>query len=118
MRALEVAKALKKENVGVAVLHVPTIKPLDRATILKEAGRSGRLVVVAENHSVMGGLGEAVAELSERHRPEHRLRAAALQGRELVEGVRSDPDRSEEHTSELKSLMRISYAVFCLKKKH
>src|SRR3546814_8207688 len=30
----------------------------------------------------------------------------------------ADPDRSEEHTSELQSLMRISYAVFCLKKKH
>src|SRR3546814_8949058 len=30
---------------------------------------------------------------------------------------RSDLDRSEEHTSELQSLMRISYAVFCLKKK-
>src|SRR3546814_1523396 len=29
----------------------------------------------------------------------------------------ADPDRSEEHTSELQSLMRISYAVFCLKKK-
>src|SRR3546814_994314 len=29
-----------------------------------------------------------------------------------------DPTRSEEHTSELQSLMRISYAVFCLKKKH
>src|SRR3546814_7154867 len=29
----------------------------------------------------------------------------------------SPPDRSEEHTSELQSLMRISYAVFCLKKK-
>src|SRR3546814_5224751 len=29
-----------------------------------------------------------------------------------------DPFRSEEHTSELQSLMRISYAVFCLKKKH
>src|SRR3546814_2998375 len=28
-----------------------------------------------------------------------------------------DEDRSEEHTSELQSLMRISYAVFCLKKK-
>src|SRR3546814_5831731 len=66
-----------------------------------------------------GGAAQAVAELSERHRPEHRLRAAALQGRELVEGVRSDPDRprSEEHTSELQSLMRNSYAVFCLKKK-
>src|SRR3546814_1547518 len=31
--------------------------------------------------------------------------------------LRSDPHRSEEHTSELQSLMRISYAVFCLKKK-
>src|SRR3546814_7667202 len=31
-------------------------------------------------------------------------------------GVQS-PGRSEEHTSELQSLMRISYAVFCLKKK-
>src|SRR3546814_8683951 len=33
------------------------------------------------------------------------------------EGVAVDLDRSEEHTSELQSLMRISYAVFCLKKK-
>src|SRR3546814_9635303 len=32
-------------------------------------------------------------------------------------GARSSPARSEEHTSELQSLMRISYAVFCLKKK-
>src|SRR3546814_4961272 len=32
-------------------------------------------------------------------------------------GCRSRPGRSEEHTSELQSLMRISYAVFCLKKK-
>src|SRR3546814_4532933 len=32
-------------------------------------------------------------------------------------GARGDPRRSEEHTSELQSLMRISYAVFCLKKK-
>src|SRR3546814_8329179 len=32
--------------------------------------------------------------------------------------ARYEPERSEEHTSELQSLMRISYAVFCLKKKH
>src|SRR3546814_2788324 len=31
--------------------------------------------------------------------------------------ARVDKERSEEHTSELQSLMRISYAVFCLKKK-
>ncbi|GJE61250.1 transketolase family protein [Methylobacterium trifolii] len=61
MRALEVAQALADDNVDVAVLHVPTIKPLDEATILHEAGRGGRLVVVAENHTVIGGLGEAVA---------------------------------------------------------
>ena len=61
MRALEVATKLEADRVGVAVLHVPTIKPLDTATILREAGRTGRMVVVAENHSVIGGLGEAVA---------------------------------------------------------
>jgi transketolase len=61
MRALEVAEALKAENVGVAVLHAPTIKPLDEEAVIREARRSGRLVVVAENHSVVGGIGEAVA---------------------------------------------------------
>lgn len=61
MRALDASKRLKKDNVGAAVLHVPTIKPLDEATILKEAAQPGRLVIVAENHSVVGGLGEAVA---------------------------------------------------------
>jgi transketolase len=63
MRALEVAKRLEADRIGAAVLHVPTIKPLDEATILAEAGRGGRMVVVAENHSVIGGLGEAVATL-------------------------------------------------------
>src|SRR3546814_2712786 len=38
------------------------------------------------------------------------------QGEDVVAGIRT-PQRSEEHTSELQSLMRISYAVFCLKKK-
>jgi transketolase len=63
MRSLEVAQQLQADGVDVAVLHVPTIKPLDEATILAEVRRSGRLVVVAENHSVIGGLGEAVATL-------------------------------------------------------
>ena len=61
MRALEAAKALKQDGVDAAVLHVPTIKPLDEATIVSECGKAGRLVVVAENHTVIGGLGEAVA---------------------------------------------------------
>lgn len=61
MRALDAAEKLARDNVDVAVLHVPTIKPLDTATIIAEAARGGRLVVTAENHTVVGGLGEAVA---------------------------------------------------------
>jgi transketolase len=61
MRALEAAAALQSDQVDAAVLHVPTLKPLDAATILREAARPGRLVVVAENHSIIGGLGDAVA---------------------------------------------------------
>lgn len=61
MRALEAAQALAADNLGTAVLHCPTIKPLDVATIVQAVSSQPRLVVVAENHSVVGGLGEAVA---------------------------------------------------------
>ena len=61
MRSLEVAKAFQADGVDVGVLHVPTIKPLDEEAIVREASRSGRLFIVAENHSTVGGLGEAVA---------------------------------------------------------
>ncbi|WGF88527.1 transketolase family protein [Marinivivus vitaminiproducens] len=61
MRALAAAEQLEADGIGMAVLHSPTIKPLDEATILAEAGRGGRLVVTAENHSITGGLGEAIA---------------------------------------------------------
>ena len=63
MRALETARLLEADRIGAAVVHCPTIKPLDEATLLREAGVPGRLVVVAENHSQIGGLGEAVAGL-------------------------------------------------------
>lgn len=61
MRALDAAQRLAADGIDVAVLHTPTIKPLDTASILSEAAWGGRLVVTAENHSVVGGLGEAVA---------------------------------------------------------
>ena len=68
MRALEVAQDLAADNVGVAVLHCPTIKPLDEAAIFEAVRYKHRLVVVAENHSVIGGLGESVASALLRHR--------------------------------------------------
>lgn len=61
MRALEAAKQLAGDRIDAAVLHVPTIKPLDVDSIVQACRKTGRLVVVAENHTVIGGLGEAVA---------------------------------------------------------
>ena len=78
MRALEAAKALEGGGADVAVLHVPTIKPLDEQTILREASVPGRLVVVAENHAAIGGLGEAVASLLLRNRLAPEFRQIAL----------------------------------------
>jgi len=60
MRALQAASRLEADHVDVAVLHVPTIKPLDTQAILRVA-RTNRLVVTLENHTVIGGLAEAVA---------------------------------------------------------
>ncbi len=68
MRALEVAQALAGDNIDVAVLHSPTIKPLDEAAIVEAVRYRHRRVVVAENHSVIGGLGEAVASALLRNR--------------------------------------------------
>lgn len=67
MRCLEAAERLAVSGVSVALLHVSTIKPLDETTILAEASQRGRRVIVAENHSVIGGLGEAVGALLQRN---------------------------------------------------
>ena len=53
MRALEAASTLHDEGFDIAVLHSPTIKPLDEEVVLKQASRNGRVVVVAENHSII-----------------------------------------------------------------
>lgn len=87
MRALEAAKALEADRIDVGVLHVPTIKPLDTATILEACAKPGRLVVVAENHSVVGGLGEAVAALLMRERVHPTFRTIGLPDEFLAAGA-------------------------------
>lgn len=87
MRALEAAKALETDRIGLAVLHVPTIKPLDEAAILREAGKTGRLVIVAENHTTIGGLGEAVAGLLMRSGVHPAFRQIALPDAFLAAGA-------------------------------
>lgn len=60
MRALQAAARLEVDHIDTAVLHVPTIKPLDTEAIIR-AARTDRLVVTLENHTIIGGLAEAVA---------------------------------------------------------
>lgn len=66
--ALEAAKALAAQGVEAEVLAFHTIKPLDGEALLASAGKTG-CVVTAENHSVVGGLGSAVADLLAQNRP-------------------------------------------------
>jgi transketolase len=60
-RALKAAETLAGEGIGVGVLNVHTLKPLDSDTILTQA-RQARAVFTLEEHTVTGGLGSAVAE--------------------------------------------------------
>lgn len=87
MRVLEAAEKLKADNVSASVLHVPTIKPLDTAKIVAEASRPGRLIVVAENHTVIGGLGEAVGALLMREGVSARFRHIGLPDQFLDAGA-------------------------------
>src|SRR3546814_1660663 len=80
----------------------------------------------SKTRDITGGL-PRVAELFEARRPKEYAIISEIDGRvefgkdyktkRRIVVVPQDDKRSEEHTSELQSLMRISYAVFCLKKK-
>ena len=59
--ALEAAEELKAEGIDARVINIHTIKPLDTDIILKAAKETG-VIVTAEEHSIIGGLGAAVAE--------------------------------------------------------
>jgi transketolase len=61
-RSLDAAATLSAEGIEATVLHVPTVKPLDSEAILSLASQVP-VVTVIEEHTVIGGLGSAVAEL-------------------------------------------------------
>ncbi len=65
--ANKAAEILTKEGIDTGVINMSTIKPLDENTLLK-AAKNCNLIVTAEEHSIVGGLGGAVSEfLSENH---------------------------------------------------
>jgi transketolase len=60
--ALEAIEALATRGLDVGLVNFTSIKPLDEA-LIRDLARAGRPLLVAENHSVVGGLGSAVAEV-------------------------------------------------------
>src|SRR3546814_3292802 len=86
-----------------------TVRVEDALTIRSEAQAVIRALQLVGNDLTLGQWGEPVRT--------HVSQDVKSSIRSTVEGKRFFDDRSEEHTSELQSLMRISYAVFCLKKK-
>jgi transketolase len=67
-QAMAAAELLQKDGINAEVVHVPTVKPLDEATILKSARKTGA-VITAEEGQVIGGLGGAIAELLAEEHP-------------------------------------------------
>jgi transketolase len=65
-QALQAAQVLKGRGVLARLLHMPTIKPLDTQEVLRAARETG-VIVTCEEHSVVGGLGGAVAEVIATH---------------------------------------------------
>src|SRR3546814_2914949 len=84
-----------------------------RARLRTDAGHAA-LLAAPEGRRQQDENGEQL-EPAEQHAEAHEQLGAVRQAGEVAGGA--DGVRSEEHTSELQSLMRISYAVFCLKKK-
>jgi transketolase len=66
--AMEAAEQLAKDGISVDLLAIATVKPIDVAALAASAGKTKRVLVV-EEHSIVGGLGGAVAEALGKHAP-------------------------------------------------
>ena len=61
--AKDACEELEKENISVRLVHMPTIKPIDRE-IIKKAATETKFILTCEEHSVVGGLGQIVASVT------------------------------------------------------
>lgn len=105
-QALIAAEELEKEGIGVRVVNMHTIKPIDKELIVRCAKETGA-VVTAEEHSIIGGLGGAVSEIlventvapmvrvgtkdmfGESGKPEELLEKYGLTPKEIISAVKS-----------------------------
>ena len=70
---MSAAESLAADGINAEVINIATIKPLDEEIVIKSAAKTGKVVTV-EEHSVIGGLGSAVAEVLSEKQPTKMLR--------------------------------------------
>ena len=66
--AMKACDILKEENIDVRLIHMPTIKPIDR-DIIEKASKETKFILTCEEHSVIGGLGQIVASVTSETSP-------------------------------------------------
>lgn len=67
-KSIEAAKVLKEKGIHADVINIHTIKPLDEAAVLNSIKKTG-CAVTAEEHNVIGGLGDSIAQTATKHFP-------------------------------------------------
>ncbi|SEW23128.1 transketolase family protein [Chitinophaga arvensicola] len=66
--AIEAGKVLEEKGYSVEIINIHTIKPLDEAAVIASLKKTG-CAVTAEEHNVLGGLGDSIAQVASRHIP-------------------------------------------------
>ena len=61
-RAIKAVNILKKRGYSIGLLEMPSIKPIDKEALINVARKTGKIITI-EDHSIIGGLGGAVAEV-------------------------------------------------------
>jgi transketolase len=67
-KSIEAAKLLKEKGIHADVINIHTIKPLDQEAVIKSIQKTG-CAVTAEEHNVIGGLGDSIAQVATKHFP-------------------------------------------------
>jgi transketolase len=85
--ALKASDAAATVDIDVGIVYVPVIKPIDAGTVI-EAAKAAKGIVTAENHSIIGGLGSAVAEVLAEAGLGTKLRRVGVEDRFATAGSR------------------------------
>jgi transketolase len=107
--ALAAGRLLGGHGVAVSVVNVPVIKPLDAATVT-DAATAAKVVVTAENHTVVGGLGSAVAEVLAEAGLGRPLRRVGLRDT-FAEGSRTGPYLFGKYALSTQALVDAAWAA-------